>query len=394
MMVVDSKAIVRLLSKKQRRSHLGYIGVAIKERRNSLALTQEQITSGLCSVSYLSKLENMKSNINTGFVEDIMNRLNMNYKQIKTILAYTRLLESMQQYVYYSDKEKAKKIFDGVKDGTDAYFNSVLKLMYFILICDVKKIIKEYIALTKIKETIEKEEIPLFLALSFITATIIGEADAANELSGPSLTMTNGWLHYVVLKYSFLLYRKIGRYEAATEMYKRYVDICVSNGNTKDIDVLSKKRAITRFLKDDNCEMNYFTKEEFVCVCAYRLIYSDDMHAIDVLNKYKFVDQAKHAFLLRLMAYYHFKLDLNDVLQHDFPLNKEEKMHYNVYEIYCHYGEESMKSYIKKEVLPYYEQRRDVIKYRFYANMIIDILRQKARYKEIVLIYQKLDQMI
>jgi HTH-type transcriptional regulator, quorum sensing regulator NprR len=59
-----------------------YIGEKVSFRRKQLGLTQDEVCRGICSITYLSKLENNKLIAKNDILEMICNRLNLNINEL------------------------------------------------------------------------------------------------------------------------------------------------------------------------------------------------------------------------------------------------------------------------------------------------------------------------
>lgn len=392
----DYESIKRLYAKKKKRKQLGYIGVAIKKKRRELGITQENVVGGVCSVSYLSKIENLKSDLNTMYVEDIMKRLSINTHEIKTVNSYVKYINIMLEVLFFGNEEKGKKIFDEIRDWNDAYFNNFLRIMYYILIKDIDNMVKEYEEIVKIKESLEPEDINLFIGISFIAFFLLGEADEALRLASLAFDKCDGILFDVINKYGYLFYNKIGNYDLARLCYERHMKKCQIRGNIKDLIEFSKKMSLfNHFNNNEMIEENYFTIEERVLINAVDLMINNDVRCIKILDNYKFNKCAKKAYLFKLAAYDKFNFDIRKIIDDNkYELNFEEDMYYKVFMMKTEHGNEEMKVYISKVVLPYYEKRMDKKMVVFYSDLLIKELENNSRYKDALAIYKKRNQIV
>lgn len=99
----------RLISESKRHNQIAFaqafsgIGEIVKKKREELNLTQESFSTGICSVSYLSKVENNRMNPNTYFVEEMSKKCGVNLQLCSDEYEDSKVLKRAFKAFYQND---------------------------------------------------------------------------------------------------------------------------------------------------------------------------------------------------------------------------------------------------------------------------------------------------
>ena len=85
------------------RSDFQEIGSFIKKKRKELNITQDIVSYGICSISYLSKIENNQIVPNEFYIKEIMNKLDVKESFYEKTLNDKLYLEAIIKGVFYLD---------------------------------------------------------------------------------------------------------------------------------------------------------------------------------------------------------------------------------------------------------------------------------------------------
>ena len=103
----------------------------IKNERIRRNQTLETMAKGICSVSYLSKLENNAIKPSEDYVRALLERVNINYDDIAKNNYDTEILEVVKLY-FYGNTEEIKKIYDRLYNGLFDARISMIKCFYLL----------------------------------------------------------------------------------------------------------------------------------------------------------------------------------------------------------------------------------------------------------------------
>ncbi len=90
------------------------VATTIRRRRKELNYTQGEVSSGICSVSYLSKIENGHLEPENYYVQEIMSRIGIDNDEI-TNAVYIDHVEELISSLYYNEADKISKLFEEIK---------------------------------------------------------------------------------------------------------------------------------------------------------------------------------------------------------------------------------------------------------------------------------------
>lgn len=109
------------------------IGTFIKEQRKKRQLTQDVISYGICSISYLSKIENNQIVPNEFFVREIMERLEVSEEFLVKNLEDRHFLELMIHHYFFEDWNLLKEVYDEIKAIEHNLIINIAKFGYKIV---------------------------------------------------------------------------------------------------------------------------------------------------------------------------------------------------------------------------------------------------------------------
>jgi len=131
-------------------------GKYIFDKRISKGLTQKEVATGICSVPYLSKLENGKLDPNEETLNLLLERLDIHSNISESIHKITKLLENWYLSIIdrnhieiENNKEKIDSLIKGIVTSDLLYFYHLINFRYYLYK-------KDFIALKKSKQYLEE----------------------------------------------------------------------------------------------------------------------------------------------------------------------------------------------------------------------------------------------
>lgn len=108
-------------------------GMLIKKNREKLALKQEYLCKGICSVSYLSKIEKGDINASDEIIKLLFKKLNIEYNNDpKFVEEGKKQLDYISRSNYFG-LPVDEKVLEDIRKRKDEYENSPLHIDYEIL---------------------------------------------------------------------------------------------------------------------------------------------------------------------------------------------------------------------------------------------------------------------
>lgn len=137
----------------------------LKKQRKKYKLTLTKACEGICSVSYLSKIENnLLDNIEDGYILKLCDRMNIDYNQISTHNDNCNLEYLALDYLK-GDYEKINIYFNQVNDLVDNVKSDIVK-GYYYLINDEEDLLKERLGIIyEVASTMTATEYFMFICL-------------------------------------------------------------------------------------------------------------------------------------------------------------------------------------------------------------------------------------
>ena len=103
------KLIEELNNKNGKSGYQSSFGPIIREERMKRNLTQSEVAKGICSISYLSKIENGLYDNKNLYVQEIVRRLNLEINRYHTF-DYSKVILKAVKYLYQGDIEGLQKL--------------------------------------------------------------------------------------------------------------------------------------------------------------------------------------------------------------------------------------------------------------------------------------------
>lgn len=126
--------IQKKLSESKKENSDNY-GILLKRRRIELQRTLEDVASGVCSTSYLSRIENAQVEVNDSFLKHLFEKLEISYDDIKGTENNKIIIDVLRKYLLDDYASIRTMVNDAIK--STAYSEIELKLLLlFVNIID------------------------------------------------------------------------------------------------------------------------------------------------------------------------------------------------------------------------------------------------------------------
>lgn len=106
------------------------IGSFIKRKRKELNVTQDEISNGICSISYLSKIENNQIVPSEFYIKEIMNKLDIDQAIYTKSIKDREYVTNTIRHFFYLDDVSISTLYQDIKDIEHNLVINLCKLGY------------------------------------------------------------------------------------------------------------------------------------------------------------------------------------------------------------------------------------------------------------------------
>jgi transcriptional regulator with XRE-family HTH domain len=383
------------------------IGGYIKKKRKELNITQDVVSNGICSVSYLSKIENNQIIPKEFYVKEIMDKLDVDKEYYEKDLNDSLYLNKLLQGIFYLDDNLIENIFSDIEMIEHNLTINICKLAYYVYFGKADD--NQYVMmLENLVNNMNNFELKFYLFLSSQYYISLDKFKMSLEVLvlGEKIDITNDYLSALYSEYTYLVKQRLLRkncssddYEKAQNIYSRFHNvkrsvilalwksyyISIENPD-KSLELLNKIKV--SFLDD-------FSKDFYYIIKAKSLFkISCNNESILALNN---IREGSSFFYQKTILLYEICLSekdddmcesIKDILKNYKPDKFQLK-----YKVYYHYlleqQKDTVKEYLRNIAIPYSIKIDDYYGLEQYTNEIMNICISNSRYKEAVQYYKK-----
>lgn len=404
---IRSKVIKRYHQEKHNMQYQD-VGSLIKERRKKLNLTQDTISNGICSISYLSKIENNQISPNEFFVQEIMEKLDVDKSVYQKTIDDYYYLEQMISHLFYDDLEKSKLLYDEIKEFPHNIVFNICKLGYIahhflwdddqfvmmleLLVQNMSELeLKSYLVFAmmyNVSNSNYKQALDLYMTYK--------EIDIRNDMLDALANEYGYRIHqelYINLssfteyKTALALYQKLSNYKRTIKLKLYYVSFLIPQHH------LIAQEALEGIHKDSLSAENY--DRYHMLLARIKFMEGSYQDATLALSRVK---EHSKLFYDKMVLLYEIC-----IMESDEPMKEEitaiisgiphDKAKIKQ-KIYYHYllqtTAQDKKEYVREIAIPFSIKVGDMKSLRVYTGVIMDICIDASRYKEAMLHYKKL----
>lgn len=158
----DPYSFIRRINEKKNESNLLIIATILKKLRTEKHLTIADLAKDICSISYLSKLENGQIFANEQTIGLLFDRLGVPFKTFSSQNKKIDLHKLIFAYATY-DIDTLSRMYNETLEMSLNIATPIIKCFYFIAVNDFDNAIKEIKDLEPVKETLGHYESSIYL---------------------------------------------------------------------------------------------------------------------------------------------------------------------------------------------------------------------------------------
>ncbi len=389
------------------RSDYQEIGSFIKNKRKELNVTQDVISNGICSISYLSKIENNQIIPNEYYIREIMGKLDVEESFYQKSLDDKLYLNNLIKGVFYLDDDLVKNTYEEIKDIEHNLVINIVKLGYYTYFN--KEDENQYVMmLENLVTNMSDLELKTYLYLSSIYFMSKEKFKTALEVLtlGNKISINNEYLDALISEYTYLAKQRLLKKNSSLENYQNAQYIYNKFHNNKRVINLALWK--TRYLSKENPEKALVVlkmiKESLLDKASKYFYYLIEAEILYVLGHYKdstlalnrIGNESNFFFQKMILLFSICKIEndsgmleeikkiLSTFKPNRFQLQYKVKYHYLLID-----KEEDLKEYLRDIAIPYSIKIEDFYGLKNYTNDIVDICIKTSRYKEATQFYKK-----
>lgn len=230
-----------------------HIGTILKKRRKDLNMTLEDVTKGICCISYLSKLENGNINPKEYVMREVLERLDMDESSLRTKNEYVGIILDCLSNLYYEKYDEIKRYFDNIASVERIHYTDIIKAIYYFTTDNIeisKKCIDQAIMVKKDLDDFE-------LNACVIISALIAEKEAKyGEALEIIKNIDNRYIEYIdvdKLRISIKcrLNMIIGNYLILANDLIKYQQLCYETIDFKGISIIKQQFGLSLAFNGD-----------------------------------------------------------------------------------------------------------------------------------------------
>jgi transcriptional regulator with XRE-family HTH domain len=386
--------------------YYGDFGQNLRKKRLEMKMTQEQVSKGICSNTYLSKIENNQIVVNRDSLMLIMEKMDIPLNEICFPEEMLDYLDRSVRCFFYRDLEAYNELYKEVSIYQFSTLIQIIKLGYYILKYNLEEAGLIYNETFRYLSSLEDYGLSMFLLYAsfylievqdYKTARLIVEK-IENHYQNDDLVFSmlnyakyiiygNLYIHTQASEYGFIALNLFNRYsnmERLTELYmwkdifliyeaKRPVDL---NANTINFLPIQYQNRYLLLLAISGHNPKYYFKK----------LNKEGTYYLEALF-------FKAYYFMQEKDYENYQVCLEEINALHYQL--ESKVDYTyLLKIIKAKNEMLIKDYLINYILPFFLEKQELYFYNLTIKEIVKILTKKKRYKDALTYKTKTEETI
>lgn len=389
------------------RSDYQEIGSFIKKKRKELNVTQDTISNGICSISYLSKMENNQIIPNEYYVKEIMSKLEVSESFYQKTLDDKLYLSNMIKGIFFLDDDLVKSTFKEVEDIENNLVINLVKLGYYVYF-HIEDDNQYVMMLENLVTNMNDLELYTYLFLSSIYFISKENFKTALEILFlcNKISISNDYLRALICENLYLAKQRLLKKNCSYEDYKNAQDIYNKHHNTKRVVILALWEAY--YLTKENPEkaitiinkikesFNDESLQDFYFLVKAKILLAYNSYKDSVLSLNRISNESAFFYQKMILLYSICKIEndqgmleeIRKILE-DYKPDRFQLKHKVFYHYLLLSSDEDIKEYLRDIAIPYSIKIDDYYGLKKYTKDVMDICINTSRYKEATQYYKK-----
>jgi transcriptional regulator with XRE-family HTH domain len=399
--------IAKRTEKRYNKSDFSDIGSLIKRKRKELKVTQDEIANGICSISYLSKIENNQIVPSDMYVKEIMNRLEINSDLLEKSIKEREYIEQMIEAIFDLNDDFVLELYEQIKDIEHSVAINICKLGKTIFFNENDD--NQYVMMLEhVVNNMSDLELEFYLYLSTMFFVSRQKFKSALEIIilydrlihiNPKLNALFSEISYIVKVRLNKKLTAIEDFHSAVTLYQKYHNITrLMVLEMKKIEEIADENPMLALEKINVLKTNNMRTND---ICYYHFLkakifyglkrYSEASFELKKIGRNSRLYYRKMTMLLELCikegdqtTSQEIKKVLSDINPSPNEIDAKIKYHY-----LTQTSKEDKKEYLRDIAIPFSIRIEDYKMLHAYTLDIMDICIETSRYKEATSFYQK-----
>lgn len=394
---MDTSLHSRITRRKEEMNEFYYrsLGEWIRRGRLKRQLTQEALAKGICSNTYISKIENNKIAVNQDHLFLIMEKMGVPQQNIGLPEKMVENLEKSIQYFYYRDLEAYASLVHAIEKYTYGILIFVIRLGYYVLIENFDEAKKLYEMMDRYFNSLEDFGFTTFLIYGcfyhvgrhdYLSARLILESAKDKLTNNEPLFALYAYLRFIVYGELHLFNRARDGLETAKQLF-------FNHGNAARLSEAMALSRLYRLYEKDPCTDPWCSRFGELLSGHRRnlglIVFSrESTHPLDYLDR---LDETSDFYATGLFFKALYLFESKDVEAYErvketlaslIPQSRQE-LDYLQTLTFIEDGEELfLKDYLVHYALPLAESIQSIYFHALVTQTISRILTAKKRYKD------------
>lgn len=383
------------------------IGGYIKKKRKELNVTQDVVSNGICSVSYLSKIENNQIVPKEFYVKEIMEKLDVDKEFYEKDLNDSLYLNKMLQSIFYLDDAAVQELFTEIEMIEHNLTINISKLAFFIHFEKLDE--NQYVMmLENLVNNMNNFELKFYLLLSSLYYISLDKYKIALDilLLGDKIDITNDYLSALYSEHTYLVKQRLLKkncssddYENAQGIFGRYHNVkrSVNLAMWKSfyISVENPEKALV-LLDNIKTSLLHDSSKDFYYLIKAKALFKMGCNNESIVSLNNIRLESKFFYQKTILLYEICLTDndeemcesINEILKTYKP-DRFQLKHKVYYHFLLEQRKDNCKEYLRNIAIPYSIKIDDYYGLEKYTNELMNICINNSRYKEALQYYKK-----
>ncbi|MFW5794422.1 MAG: helix-turn-helix domain-containing protein [Bacillota bacterium] len=372
-----------------------HYGQLIRKKRKERKLTQEDLASGICSNTYISKAENNQVAIGEEQLYMIMEKLKVTTDEFLAPEDLIKYLNESINYFYLKDKESYKKIYEKIEKFEFQILAQVIKLGYLVLTENYYKAKSIYEELFQYLSNLDDYGFTVFMIYSsFYNLGISKFTEAKYMVDSIKIkSLNNNYLEDLFAYLKFLVYGNLHLFVKSNDYFSIALKCFTRAYNVQRINELLMWHNLFLMYSGENKalpaidliinSLSNNDKNRYLLMKAYK-----DSNPNRYIKKMETEDSEAYLFGLYILARYYYKKDKKEYNE---LKEKIRNVHYKVkpkidFANLLMLREKQhlmfLKDYLINYCLKVAKENENIYLVKSITDEIVSILQEKNRYKD------------
>ncbi len=374
------------------------IGSLIRKKRIELKLTQEELSRGIISHTYLSKIEHNSISVNQDSLFMIMERIDMSSDEYGLPEEMLRIIEESLSYFFHFDIEKYEALYFDTLKYEYGILIDISRFGYYVLTQDIDNAKVSYDELHRYLCSVEDYGFTIYAIFAIYYNILVNDYVTAKDIYEQAIDYHSMSEEiYGLFEYAkFIIYGKLHLFNLSRDGYESSKNIFISNGSTTRLQEMGLYLNLFRMYENSEPTIPVqntclrMTDKNCYEECLIMLADINNDNPLPYLKQLS-DDSKYYPYGLYLQISHYKKIGESELADTYLKRLKEYYVNNPIYEINCYemYILKNKSDFLYKEFLidvvyPFASSIQNIYLLRKITTRIVEILQNHKRYKDAI----------